>query len=89
MLAIMMLIIAVLRRTGLFEFVAIWAAKKARSRPFPIMIVTGVVSAGLDNVTTVLLVAPVTLLVAERLGVPSGAVPDRRGPRVGDVAART
>jgi Na+/H+ antiporter NhaD/arsenite permease-like protein len=70
----MMLIVAVLRRTGLFEFVAIWAAKKARGRPFPIMVilvvVTGVVSAGLDNVTTVLLVAPVTLLVAERLGVP-------------------
>ena len=70
----MMLIVAVLRRTGLFEFVAIWAAKKARGRPFPIMVililVTGLVSAGLDNVTTVLLVAPVTLLVSERLGVP-------------------
>lgn len=70
----MMLIVSVLRRTGLFEFVAIWAAKKARGRPFPIMVillvVTGVVSAGLDNVTTVLLVAPVTLLVCERLGVP-------------------
>jgi Na+/H+ antiporter NhaD/arsenite permease-like protein len=35
-----------------------------------LVVVTGVVSAGLDNVTTVLLVAPVTLLVAERLGVP-------------------
>jgi Na+/H+ antiporter NhaD/arsenite permease-like protein len=70
----MMLIVSVLRRTGLFEFVAIWAAKKARGRPFPIMVilllVTGIVSAGLDNVTTVLLVAPVTLLVCERLGVP-------------------
>ncbi|WP_240670700.1 ArsB/NhaD family transporter [Actinoplanes solisilvae] len=70
----MMLIVSVLRRTGLFEFVAIWAAKKARGRPFPIMVillvVTAVVSAGLDNVTTVLLVAPVTLLVCERLGVP-------------------
>jgi Na+/H+ antiporter NhaD/arsenite permease-like protein len=70
----MMLIVAVLRRTGLFEFVAIWAAKKARGRPFPIMVililVTGIASAGLDNVTTVLLVAPVTLLVAERLAIP-------------------
>jgi Na+/H+ antiporter NhaD/arsenite permease-like protein len=70
----MMLIVSVLRRTGLFEFVAIWAAKKARGRPFPIMVilvlVTGVVSAALDNVTTVLLVAPVTLLVCDRLGVP-------------------
>jgi Na+/H+ antiporter NhaD/arsenite permease-like protein len=70
----MMLIVGVLKRTGLFEYVAIWAAKKARGRPFPIMVilvvVTGVVSAALDNVTTVLLVAPVTLLVCERLGVP-------------------
>ena len=70
----MMLIVSVLKRTGLFEYVAIWAAKKARGRPFPIMVilivVTGVVSAALDNVTTVLLVAPVTLLVCDRLGVP-------------------
>jgi len=70
----MMLIVGVLKRTGLFEYVAIWAAKKARGRPFPIMVilivVTGVASAALDNVTTVLLVAPVTLLVCERLGVP-------------------
>ncbi|WP_199516631.1 SLC13 family permease [Nucisporomicrobium flavum] len=70
----MMLIVGVLKRTGLFEYMAIWAAKKARGRPFPIMVilvlVTGVVSAALDNVTTVLLVAPVTLLVCERLGVP-------------------
>ena len=70
----MMLIVGVLKRTGLFEYVAIWAAKKARGRPFPIMVilivVTAVVSAALDNVTTVLLVAPVTLLVCDRLGVP-------------------
>ncbi|GAA2588712.1 ArsB/NhaD family transporter [Winogradskya consettensis] len=70
----MMMIVAVLRRTGLFEFLAIWSAKRARGRPFPIMVifivVTGVLSAALDNVTTVLLVAPVTLLVCERLGVP-------------------
>jgi Na+/H+ antiporter NhaD/arsenite permease-like protein len=70
----MMLIVGVLKRTGLFEYVAIWAAKKARGRPFPIMVilivVTGVASAALDNVTTVLLVAPVTLLVCDRLGVP-------------------
>ena len=70
----MMLIVGVLKRTGLFEYVAIWSAKKARGRPFPIMVilivVTGLVSAAIDNVTTVLLVAPVTLLVCDRLGVP-------------------
>src|SRR3954452_18292942 len=60
----MMLIVGVLKRTGLFEYVAVWAAKKTRGRPFPIMVmfivVTGLVSGALDNVTTVLLVAPVT-----------------------------
>ncbi|MEU0546211.1 ArsB/NhaD family transporter [Micromonospora sp. NPDC005979] len=70
----MMLIVGVLKRTRLFEYLAIWSAKKARGRPFPIMVilvvVTAVVSAALDNVTTVLLVAPVTLLVCERLDVP-------------------
>ncbi|GIF74617.1 SLC13 family permease [Asanoa siamensis] len=70
----MMLIVAVLRRTGVFEFVAIWAAKKARGRPYRLMVilvlVTAVASAFLDNVTTVLLVAPVTFLVCDRLAVP-------------------
>jgi Na+/H+ antiporter NhaD/arsenite permease-like protein len=70
----MMLIVAVLRRTGVFEYLAIWAAKRARGRPFPVMVllvlVTAVASALLDNVTTVLLIAPVTFLVCERLGVP-------------------
>jgi Na+/H+ antiporter NhaD/arsenite permease-like protein len=68
----MMLIVAVLRRTGLFEYLAIWSAKRARGRPYRIMVilcvVTAVASALLDNVTTVLLVAPVTVLIAERLG---------------------
>jgi Na+/H+ antiporter NhaD/arsenite permease-like protein len=70
----MMLIVAVLRRTGVFEYLAIWATKRARGRPFPVMVllvlVTAVASALLDNVTTVLLIAPVTFLVCERLGVP-------------------
>ena len=70
----MMLIVAVLKRTGAFEYVAIWAAKRARGRPFRVMVilvlVTAVASAALDNVTTVLLIAPVTFLVCDRLGVP-------------------
>lgn len=70
----MMLIVAVLRRTGVFEYLSIWAVKRARGRPFPVMvilvIITAVASAGLDNVTTALLVAPVTLLVCDRLGLP-------------------
>ena len=69
----MMVIVGVLRQTGVFEYVAIWAAKKAKGRPFRVMtllcLITAVASAGLDNVTTVLLIAPVTLLVCERIGV--------------------
>jgi Na+/H+ antiporter NhaD/arsenite permease-like protein len=71
----MMLIVAVMRRTGLFEYLAIWAVKRARGRPYPVLVIlvviTAVASAGLDNVTTVLLVAPVTLLVCDRLGLPA------------------
>jgi Na+/H+ antiporter NhaD/arsenite permease-like protein len=70
----MMLIVSILKRTGAFEYVAIWAAKRARGRPFRVMVilvlVTAVASAALDNVTTVLLIAPVTFLVCDRLGVP-------------------
>jgi Na+/H+ antiporter NhaD/arsenite permease-like protein len=67
----MMLVVAGLSRTGLFEFLAIWAAKKTRGRPYALLVLlatlTAVASAVLDNVTTVLLVAPVTLLVCDRL----------------------
>ena len=70
----MMVIVGVLRQTGVFEYVAIWAAKRARGRPFLIMVMlivlTAVASALLDNVTTVLLVAPVTLLVCEQIDAP-------------------
>jgi Na+/H+ antiporter NhaD/arsenite permease-like protein len=70
----MMVIVSVLKQTGVFDYVAIWAAKRARGRPFAVMVllvlITAVASAALDNVTTVLLIAPVTLLVCERLNVP-------------------
>jgi Na+/H+ antiporter NhaD/arsenite permease-like protein len=67
----MMIIVSVVKQTGLFEFLAIWSAKKARGEPYRVMVmlvlITAVASAFLDNVTTVLLVAPVTLLVCDRL----------------------
>jgi Na+/H+ antiporter NhaD/arsenite permease-like protein len=73
----MMIIVSVVRQTGVFEYVAIWSAKRAKGSPLRIMIllllVTATGSAFLDNVTTVLLIAPVTLLVCERLAV--NAVP--------------
>jgi len=69
----MMIIVGILRRTGVFEYVAIWAAKRAKGSPLRVMIllvlITALASAFLDNVTTVLLIAPVTLLVCERLNV--------------------
>ncbi len=73
----MMIIVSVLRQTGVFEYIAIWAAKRAGGSPLRIMVllvmVTAVASALLDNVTTVLLIAPVTLLVCDRLAI--GAAP--------------
>ena len=69
----MMVIVSVLRQTGIFEYVAILAAKRTRGRPYRLMAVlctlTAAASALLDNVTTVLLVAPVTFLVCDRLGL--------------------
>jgi Na+/H+ antiporter NhaD/arsenite permease-like protein len=73
----MMIIVSVLKQTGVFDYVAIWAAKRSRGRPFPLMVmlilITAVSSALLDNVTTVLLIAPVTFLVCDRLAV--GPIP--------------
>jgi Na+/H+ antiporter NhaD/arsenite permease-like protein len=69
----MMVIVSVLRQTGVFEYIAIWSAKRAKAKPLRIMILlvlaTATGSALLDNVTTVLLIGPVTLLVCDRLGV--------------------
>ena len=69
----MMLIVNITRRSGLFQYVAIWSAKKVDAQPWGILlmmsIVTAVFSAFLDNVTTVLLTVPVTLLITDELKV--------------------
>jgi Na+/H+ antiporter NhaD/arsenite permease-like protein len=69
----MMVIINLMRPTGVFEYVAIKSAKWGRGEPFRIMaifaVVTAVLSALLDNVTTVLLITPVTILIADALEV--------------------
>ncbi|MGP3910856.1 SLC13 family permease [Nonomuraea sp. 10N515B] len=71
----MMVIVGVLKETGVFEYLAIWAAKRAKGRPFRLMVLLVLITAGasalLDNVTTVLLIAPVTFLVCERLALPA------------------
>src|SRR5688572_11210249 len=69
----MMIIVGVLKQTGLFDYLAVWAARRSRGRPFRLMVLLIIVTAGasalLDNVTTVLLVAPVTLTICQKLGM--------------------
>ncbi len=69
----MMILVNILSTTGLFQYVAIKCAKLAKGSPIKMMILlslaTAFMSAFLDNVTTILLVAPVTLLVCAELGV--------------------
>ena len=71
LLVSMMIIINIMKPTGVFEYIAIKSAKVAKGKPFRIMaifsVVTAVVSAFLDNVTTVLLIAPVTFLICQAL----------------------
>jgi Na+/H+ antiporter NhaD/arsenite permease-like protein len=73
LLAGMMMIAHILSETGFFQWIAIQAVKLGRRDPFRIMIllclVTAVASAALDNVTVVVLIAPVTLFVAANLHI--------------------
>ncbi len=69
----MMVIVNVTAETGLFKYIAIWAAKKSKGNPVLILIslslITAVGSAFLDNVTTVLLMVPVTFSITRQLRV--------------------
>ncbi len=69
----MMIIVSITRKCGVFEYLAIWSAKKVQASPAGILamlaIVTAILSAFLDNVTTVLLVVPVTLVITEELKI--------------------
>ncbi len=69
----MMVIVGMTKRTGLFQWLAMKSAKAARAEPVRMIVmlsvVTAVLSAFLDNVTTVLLIAPVTILIAETLAI--------------------
>jgi Na+/H+ antiporter NhaD/arsenite permease-like protein len=71
----MMILVSVSRRSGMFEFVAVWAARAAKARPRGIMLLlqlaTALLSALLDNVTTVLLIVPVTIAITKTLKVPA------------------
>ena len=68
-----MIIVSITRQTGAFEYAAIWAVKRANGSPLRLiillMLVMALASAILPNVVSVLLIAPVTLLVCERLEI--------------------
>jgi len=71
----MMILVSISRRSGMFEYIAIRSAQAAKAHPAGILlllqITTAVLSAFLDNVTTVLLIVPVTLAIVKQLEVPA------------------
>jgi Na+/H+ antiporter NhaD/arsenite permease-like protein len=71
----MMILVSIARRSGMFQFVAIWSAQRVNANPAGILlllqIVTAMLSALLDNVTTVLLIVSVTLAITDELDVPA------------------
>jgi len=71
LLASMMVIVNIIKKTGIFQWLAIKAAKATKGNPFRLMALlaglAALLSAFLDNVTAILLIVPVTLLLAEEL----------------------
>ena len=69
----MMVLVKIVEQTGVFEFIAIKIAKFVKGDPFKIMVflflLTALFSALLDNITTVLLIAPVSILLAGELKI--------------------
>jgi Na+/H+ antiporter NhaD/arsenite permease-like protein len=72
LLAGMMIIANILAKTGMFQWLAVEAVRRAQGRPYRLLVlvcvITAVLSAFLDNVTTVVLMTPVTFFIADRLG---------------------
>jgi Na+/H+ antiporter NhaD/arsenite permease-like protein len=72
LLAGMMIIANVMAKTGIFQWIAVEAVRRAEGKPYQLLlltsVITAVVSAFLDNVTTVVLLTPITFFVAQRLG---------------------
>ena len=69
----MMIIVDITRRSGVFGFLAIWVAKKVEGNPIKLLLalslLTAILSAFLDNVTTVLLIVPVAIAIADTLKI--------------------
>ena len=73
MLVGMMILVAIIRKSGMFEYIAVRSAKAVHGDPWKIMVafvlITAVLSSILDNVTTVLLVGPMTIAIARMLDI--------------------
>ncbi len=69
----MMILVALLEPTGFFQYLAVQAARFSKGKPLRLLVllgsVTTILSMFLDNVTTVILIAPVTILISEILGI--------------------
>ncbi len=69
----MMIMVGIIKITGLFEYIAIYLAKKAKGNPKKILLIlffiTGIFSALLDNVTTVVIITPISILIAVEMGI--------------------
>jgi Na+/H+ antiporter NhaD/arsenite permease-like protein len=69
----MMILVALLQPTGFFQYLAVWAARTSKGHPMRLLVLLGAVttllSMFLPNVTTVVLIAPVTILICEILGI--------------------
>ncbi len=69
----MMLLVGMLEQTGAFQYLGIWTAKKTKGNPWLLMIalsgITAILSMILDNVTTIILIVPITIIVADMLKI--------------------
>ncbi|MBQ8465023.1 MAG: ArsB/NhaD family transporter [Alphaproteobacteria bacterium] len=69
----MMIIVGISEKSGVFKFLAIWAVQKAKVNPRGLLVVlafiTAIFSAVLDNVTTVLLIVPITVQITRKLNI--------------------
>lgn len=69
----MMLLVGMLEHTGAFQYAGIWTAKKTKGNPWLLMValsgITAVLSMILDNVTTIILIVPITIIIADMIKI--------------------
>tara|TARA_B100000745_G_scaffold55794_2_gene33025 strand:- start:8351 stop:9712 length:1362 start_codon:yes stop_codon:yes gene_type:complete len=69
----MMILVGMLEHTGIFQYLGIWTAKKTKGNPWYLLValsgITAALSMILDNVTTIILIVPITIIIAEMLKI--------------------